>query len=608
MNDQQVLLLNNKKSKKVGYKRRDALVIAQQIRQYLADLGILLPHTSDRLFGRAFKVSEGLKTHVSNEVMRGVDLRKDANHLAAYYDHTVKVKRKGARATVVCELPLSFDQFTQKKYKDLKIERIKQYRREHEEHCADQALRTFVDRETGELLYDDYGQLARAYYALYQCSPATYAIFKNPDGKHYSSQGITFTCSKHRIDPVWNYVKSKKLRSAVHSWMKDEQIHERFQPMHLVLTVPHPDGVWMGKKFYAKEMIQRFNIMRKSKGWNKYIYGGLQCLEITRKGKNGLHIHIHAMVLQRPEFDRNEVYEFISSEWQRHTGAIKCWYETLYVHKRVNDQDKKSAWICELDDQGRKIWDDDRQEYKKKKFYLDNRYDWFRELPAEEKFQQYVNGVLECIKYHFKYESFKTGKKVDGTNVDQWDIALIADVLKHSKNLRMYDKFGALYGVKRLSLSYIEKRAAEDLIQETDITEEEKGHYEPFTAKLLKRLNLAAAPMPMPEGEEVLIIDDGVENIIMNPYTKKPAQRGEYVRVLAMPQFINHYSSQQLYKPIVSTEGHDVYFQIRHDVPIRRVIEAIMKKTWADILTEADYQRLRDCNYQWNAPRETLFV
>jgi hypothetical protein len=574
MNDSQTILLNNKKSKKVGFKRRDALVIAQQIREWLADQGILLPHTSQSLFGRGFKASEGLKNQVSVEVMREHDLRNNFNHLADYNDHVTKTRKRGLYAIGSCALPMTFTQFTQHKYKELKQERIKKYRKEYEGMCEEKALRTFLDRETGELLYDEYSQLARAYYALYQCSPATYAIFKNPKSEHYSSQGITFCCSKHRIDPVWNYVKSKKLRSSVHAWMKEECIHEKYQPMHLVLTVPHPGGKWKGKTFYAREMVERFNLMRKHPLWKKYMYGGLQCLEITRKGKNGLHIHIHAMVLQNPEYDRNEVYEFIGREWEKGTGALMCWYETLYIHKRATE-DKKSPWICETDDEGNKIWDEARQEFKKKKFYLDDRYEWFRDLPSEEKFQQYVNGVLECIKYHFKYESFKTGKKVDGTNVDQWDIPLIADVLKHSKNLRMFDKFGKLYGEKRLSMSYIEQEAEKEI--ESGMQSIEPG-------------------------------SDGVENIIINPYTNKPAEKGDYIRVLAMPQYLSYYSSQQNFRPFVDSKNHDVYFKIKHDIPIKRVIEAIMKKTYADILFEQEYKRLRDSDYRWIAPRETLFV
>lgn len=593
---QQTLLLNNKRAKKVGYKRKDALTIAQQIRQFLADRGVLLPHTSQRLFGRAFKATESLKTTVTAEIKREhPDLATNPDHISAYFKFRDRAWKKLKFAYIdpwtgssfppapfkyTAPLswkifPISFKQFTQRKYVELKKDRIKKYRRDYDSFCEEKSIRTFVDRETGEYLYDDYRELARAYYALYQCSPATYAIFKNPAMDRYSSQGITFTCSKHRIDPVWNYVKSKKLRSAVHGWMKADQIHEKYTPMHLVLTVPHPDGKWMGKTFYAREMVEKFNFMRKHPQWKRYIHGGLLCLEITRKGKNGLHIHIHAMVLQNKEFSRNEVADFISRLWEQSTGATKCWYETLYVHKRVNDQDKKSPWICELDDHGNKIWDDDRQEYKKKKFYLDDHYDWFRELPPDQRFEQYVTGVLECIKYHFKYESFKTGKKVDGTNEDQWDIQLIADVLKYSKNLRMYDRFGALYGEKRLSINHIEQKAAAEI---------EHGIQ-------------GLAPG-----------SDGVEGIVTNPYTGLPAQKGEYIRVLAMPQFIDYAGFQRYHQPIIDRNNHDIYFKIKHDVPIKRVIEAIMKKTWHDILFEAEFQRLKDCDFRWNAPREKLFV
>lgn len=596
MNDR--LILNNKKSKKIGYKRKDALVIAGQIREYLADRGILLPHLSSGVFGRGFKVSPAITKQIEIEIREEYgDLSQSLDHMALYHEHKLKRLRSlrfiespgqplspydydhsAARKRCNKIFPLTYEQFTKKRQFELERNRLKQYRKSYSETCIDKALPVFTDQRTGEIMFDEYNQLARAHYALYENSPAAYALFKHPTNEHYSPHGIAFMCSKHRIDPVWNYIKSKKLRASVHNWMKTERIHEQYQPMHLVLTVPHPGGIWIppgetkGLTFYAKEMVEKFNLMRKTKLWNKYIYGGLLCLEITRKGANGLHIHIHAMVLQRPEYERNEVSNFISSEWQRLTGGVRCWYETLYIHRRANPENKRSPWILETDERGNKVWDQDRQEYKKKKFYLDNRYEWFSALSQEEKFNTYVSGVLECIKYHFKYESFKTGRKINGTKVDEWDIQLIADVLRYSKNLRMYDKFGKLYGVQRLSLSYIEKEADKDL--------------------------LVGVTTINPEG-------DGVENQVINPFTKKLAIKGEYARVLALPHFVEHYGQYQNYRPVNLPE-HDIYFMIKPDIPIRKVIATVMKKTWEDILPEEEYRRLHDCNFKFLAPREKL--
>ena len=591
--DQQVVL-SNKKSKKIGYKRRDALSIANQIRQFLADRGILLPHSSAGVFGRGFKTTEVLKNEIRREINEVLELDGSLQHRANYakhvkkrmkaitflpYDAGLKIPENydefAVRRSWSKMFPLSFDAFTELAYKKIEVERIKKVRREHADKCIDRSLPVFTDRSTGEILYDEYNQLARAHYALWQNSPAAYALFKHPTQDNFSTQGIAFTCSKHRIDPVWNYLKSKRLRASVHGWMKKESIHERYQPMHLVLTVPHPGGVWTppgeseGLTFYAKEMVEKFNLMRKSKAWNKYIYGGLLCLEITRKGANGLHIHIHAMVLQRPEFDRNEVHEYISAAWEQLSGGMS-WYETLYIHKRTNEEDKRSPWIMETDEHGNKVWDESRQEFKKKKYYLDNRYEWFQELSAEEKFNTYVSGVLECIKYHFKYESFKTGRKIEGTKVDEWDVQLIADVLRYSKNLRMYDKFGKLYGVKELGMNYIDKLAVKDITVQASV-----------------------------EG-------DGVEENVINPFTKKLAIKGEYERVLALPQFIEHYGQYQNFRTVNVLE-HDIYFLIKPDIPIRRVIAAIMKKTWADILPEPEYRRLKDCDFKFLAPRERIW-
>src|SRR5690348_6923413 len=92
------VVLANKRSKKIGYKRKDALVIAGQIREFLADRGILLPHTSAGVFGRGFKVTEALKNHVSREIHQEYDLRNDINHLADYQIH-VRKRLKALRFT-----------------------------------------------------------------------------------------------------------------------------------------------------------------------------------------------------------------------------------------------------------------------------------------------------------------------------------------------------------------------------------------------------------------------------------------------------------------------------------------------------------------------------
>ena len=64
--------------------------------------------------------------------------------------------------------------------------------------------------------------------------------------------------------------------------------------------------------------------MRKYDDWKELVYGGESGVEVT-KGANGLHIHIHAMILVRKEKQsRNTLAKIVLHRWNNLTkGASK---------------------------------------------------------------------------------------------------------------------------------------------------------------------------------------------------------------------------------------------------------------------------------------------
>lgn len=543
----ELIAANNKTSAKLSWKRKEALQIAASMRDYFQEKGFPLPPAYQHLFGRGFKITEaGKKQTHSQLVHQAPELFGNEENIslqAAVYAQEIQ---------------------------DLK----KQYNQAREQR----AVRFFTDRETGECFYDDYVELAKAYYTLRNNSPAVYALFKHTTNNHYLKQLVATCCSRHRLDPVWNYRKSKLIRGLWYRFLQNSRVHEVHQPMHLMLTVPHKDGQWRGKEFYAREFIDKFNQLRKYRGWKRLMYGGEYGIEVTRSGKDGLHIHLHSLVFQRKEFSRDLANRYIRKIWRHLTGAEVTWYETLYVYRK----DAAGKFIMEASDGGIPVLDksgkytDDVYNYsletegirgKKKKFYLDDREVWFMDLTDDEKLKYYCDGVMECIKYHFKTDCFKAK---DGS----WDVELMKDVLKHSRNLRMYSKFGAFYREKSLNYSRLEKPDKPTLPDdETQIA-----------------------------AEGINPDSDGVEGRILNPYTAKPAEAGDYSVVLALPEEQPHSKDKNgNVRAPVSNQVHDIFFKIRHGTSIREVISAIMVSQYERILIQADLERLQ--KFGWRAPR-----
>lgn len=279
--------------------------------------------------------------------------------------------------------------------------------------------------------------------------------------------------SGNKLDFATNSRRSKALRRKYSNYLqKNEEtgytgkrnkdkspvtlkFSEEFDFFHMVLTVPHSLTGYKGKAFYAKEIMERFNVLRKDKTFTENVYGGEYSCEIVKTGENGLHIHLHVLVLLR-KFEQNRNYfgRWLFKKWNSVTedkynnktelsqeekkaiqdtwkltngeieklkpnGALRMWFESLYITSEVK---KGRGWR----------WDEGLGKYKK---YCNSK-----------EMDQMIYGIMECLKYHF--EPFVLE---DATG--NFDIELILEILPNIYKQPLYRKFGKFHGVKELNVN-----------------------------------------------------------------------------------------------------------------------------------------------------------
>lgn len=337
-----------------------------------------------------------------------------------------------------------------------------------------------------------FGLMAQLYYAL-AGGKGYYALFEQ--GPEQKLVPMAFWYSRHRLDFVWNWRKSQIIRSRYRDFLETatdtegRKLIEHYQPIHLVLTVPHRDGKFEGQRFYAKELIKLYHELRRSQAFKQYIYAGEYGVEIKRSQNHGLHIHIHSFILQRPEYSVNEVRAELVEAWKRLTKNSTDYsglhYETLYT----KEQQPNGSW---------------------KKNYIH---------PKTATTDQYLAGVMECIKYHFKPGCLE---QTSG----EFDILLIDEILTNTKGVRLYSRFGAFYKESKLNFNNLEKEPAEVVDEET--------------------------------GEVIEDITGGdagkSEATLINPFTLEPAQTNQYCIAIGATRSIHHRTARAAipYEPYLS--------------------------------------------------------
>ncbi|HPI29505.1 MAG TPA: hypothetical protein PLB59_04170 [Bacteroidales bacterium] len=308
----------------------------------------------------------------------------------------------------------------------------------------------------------DYGELINEYYILGNYGQSVGSLFTNAAG----TQSEVFTnahfYSKNRLDPVWNWKKSKLIRSVYYHFLKDTKIYEQYTPVHITLTLPHPGGLYNGKRFYLKELISNFNLIRKQDFWKKQVYAGEYGAEVSGSEKNGLHIHIHSLTFLKGQ-SINKFRDDLKKAWEGQTGASQIWVESLYIYKK----DAAGRYIVELKErknlQAHETPDNTTTKTPaglvavRKKYYLQDeiREINFNEYLNEEErgaaiLELHTRAILETIKYHFKNDSLK----LDAQN---FNIFLINEILQNTKNKRLYSRFGAFYKCKELNFNKLDQ-------------------------------------------------------------------------------------------------------------------------------------------------------
>ncbi|GAB2585822.1 hypothetical protein [Spirosoma areae] len=375
-----------------------------------------------------------------------------------------------------------------------------------------------------------------------------YARFQH-EGKE-KLQPLAFWYSKHRLDNVWNWRKSQIVRNRYYRFLETAtdavgvKLLDYYKPVHMVLTVPHSNGIWEGKRFFARELIKAFTAMRKEPEWNQYIYAGEYGIEVKRSKSHGLHIHLHSFILQHPTYTVEHVREVIDRLWRKQTGNDSTYsgihYETLYTWQR----DEQNNIV--LDRKGHPIKD-----------YI---------KPGQSDLNHYLSGVLECIKYHFKPDCIQT---TDG----EYDLLLIDEILTNTKNLRMYSRFGAFYRQSLLNFNALEPDELEEQPCDgpatgfAEVSEEWEAWKDEYDAQTSV---------------------DGVEDNLINPFTGQPARRSEFDIAIGKPTDLQYHgkNSPTPYEGFLYKRDSSL-FRIAPKMPLKQVIKYDLK----GMLQPVEYQK-----------------
>lgn len=261
--------------------------------------------------------------------------------------------------------------------------------------------------------------------------------------------------------------------------------------MHLTLTFPHKNGMWNGKQYYGAEMKEAFNHMRKNKWWKNLVFGGEYCIETT-KNNDGLHIHIHAMIMvKKCKQSRNKLHALILDCWNYQSidyslpdfdsegKQIELSEERVIgIGKSMpsmSDEEKETFIKC-LNYKGStmiglstlffQITETEYNIRKYGKFMQDGKF--YARCNDKSSVITLTRGIMECLKYHFEPAAIEDDNGLV-------DIPLLAELLPNIFNQRLYGKFGCLYGIKTLNVQDENLEGA--VIDEVDELKESAKEY-----------------------------------------------------------------------------------------------------------------------------------
>lgn len=478
-----------------------------------------------------------------------------------------------------------------------------------------------LDKSQAKPLFEGtyYERLYNFYYRM-GLNESIYAEFDNTLGLK-TTQILSTKYSMHNLCPVWSFRRSQIIRKRYRTYFSDNpQVLTDYHPCHLVLTLRHNNegfflnDKFIGKRFFARELIEQFKQFRDNnrKTWKHYVYGGCYNIEVKKsKNDNGIHVHMHCLILQNKSITVNEVREWIKSTWERQTGASKVHYETLYYYNHENKQT--------IDDTN-SIYEQFDEETGTYEYICDT-----LEVPAKEYFNaswtpdQTSRAILEALKYNFKPDALMH------ENGD-FDIDFLAEVLNNSKGLRFHSKFNAFYTVKELNFSalgshedepelkdsndiimseYVTRAADEYDLDVEEISEEtfiypgidymkatELGYsasYETFINRLPEVLEF----VKQKKARSLLdFIDvDSQYNNMVNPFTLESAGYEDFKLMLGFPHTIrhrqrSHYGGNEPYH-----NPHNYYQVAQATTSVKELTKSLMMGHFNKILIYEDHDR-----------------
>ncbi len=479
-----------------------------------------------------------------------------------------------AEPTLQQRVSSNFRQQSRVAYKRREVLRLADAIRDQVEDMGTKLPRTYVDyqdykckllEQMGYDVTDDliahwdeqHEELIRLQYTLRRTNKAVYALFENKD-KVVKPQLVSMWYTKHRMDEVWLMRKSQLIRSIYREYLQTatvptgELLIRKYIPCHLVLTLPHDAEGYGGKKFYLKELLSLFHELRRSKEWKSKVYGGEYGAEIKKSNNgNGLHIHIHSMLFLK-ETSINAFRDTIRRIWERITenpGHAFIHLEQLYTYKR----DEKGKWITrpgkkknEKTGEWEDLYDIRFMEQSDEAIITAKEVRKKHYIGPESNVEDYLQGVMECIKYHFKSDTYK---KEDGS----FDLDLIKDILNNSKRMRFYSRFGAFYKCKELNFDNQDDESDEAPVEEAE-----------------DKLNGSAGR--------------GVKNLV-NPWTMEPALDKDYDFAVASPEMLKYRPGSDLLNPNqLLTFGSLEFTRVAKGIDITGIVQAMVLGKLAPIL------------------------
>ena len=327
-----------------------------------------------------------------------------------------------------------------------RAKRISWYRRQNldlkhamEEFCKDNDKLSHKQKEELE----NFGR------KLFQCGGLS--LYRE-DGAKDNTYMHSLTC-KHKMCFICNSERKRKLRLLYFHFftVSEPGLIKNYDFMHLTLTVPHDENGWRGNRVYNKEILSSFNELRKCFFWKESVYAGEYSVEVT-KNKNGLHVHIHALLLVEKSLgNRNALYVNILKAWNK----LTIWGEKKDFEEKRKEGVRKSlsflgenaeTVINQLQANGSTL-------VGLESLYI---YQKGQKRHCSGKVQSMIAGIMETMKYHFEPCELYKAKGL-------YDVALLAEIVPMMKGERLYGKFGAFYKEKRLNLSSVEDISFEDL-------------------------------------------------------------------------------------------------------------------------------------------------